>query len=116
MIEKNILPFYNNEHQQQKEESKDSDDPKHIREKCMLMINLMRLVRAIRNSPTYCHIKGGQQIESSVFYRSDFLLELHSYIENAYWPTKQRGLNDFYLKFEKGEAKPLLLATSLEYE
>lgn len=79
-----MIPFYIKQEASLQETK--SMDVKRIREKCMISINMMHLVQAIRNSPTYCQIKGGQQIESSVLYRSNQLLELHAYIESAYWP------------------------------
>ena len=76
-----------------------------------MAINLMRLVSAIRNSPTYCKIKGGQQIESNVLYRSNQLLELHGYLENAYWPLSQA---DFLTKFNNNSLNALSLCSMEE--
>ena len=75
-------------------------DAAYFRECSMLAINVMRLCRAIRNSPTYCKIKGASQIESSVLYRSNQLLELHAYIKSEYWPTKLGDFNELYSRDE----------------
>lgn len=72
----------------------------------MISINIMHLVRAIRNSPTYCKIKGGQQIESNVLYRSNQLLELHAYLENAYWPST---IETFLAKFAKKDLNAMMM-------
>jgi hypothetical protein len=85
LIEQKIIPFY--ARQESTLAIGGDADPRAVRERCMIAINIMQLVRAIRNSPTYCKIKGAQQIESNVLYRSNQLLELHAYLENSYWPA-----------------------------
>jgi hypothetical protein len=106
LIEKTIIPFYVKQESSLNQEESKSPDIKRVREKCMIAINIMHLVQAIRNSPTYCQIKGGQQIESNVLYRSNQLLELHAYLENAYWPSTQE---DFHVKLAKNKLNAMVL-------
>jgi len=57
VIEKDVIPFYTKQEKYLTESAaEETKDARHIRETCMLATNVMRLVRAIRNSPTYCKI------------------------------------------------------------